>query len=146
MVSDHNWIYFGQVDGLKGLLCVSNRGKVGTISALKLSKYFKVFERYFCLLKYFKMSQLFERFQFFENFCQNCFSFIGANGITLSGDGSTVYVNDPADKLITVMARNKVFVLEFMRMLLLANHITAMANNKGDSEITHIRDNWMWEI
>jgi len=34
-------------------------------------------------------------------------SFIGANGITLSGDGSTVYVNDPADKLITVMARNK---------------------------------------
>lgn len=29
-------------------------------------------------------------------------------------------------------------------MLLLANHITAMANNnKGD---THIRDNWMWEI
>ena len=83
-------------------------------------------------------------FSFLKDFCQNCFSFIGANGITLSGDGSTVYVNDPADKLITVMARNKVFVLEFMRMPLLANHITAMANNnKGD---THIRDNWMWEI
>jgi len=34
-------------------------------------------------------------------------SFIGANGISLSGDGSTVYVNDPIDKRITVMARNK---------------------------------------
>jgi len=34
-------------------------------------------------------------------------SFIGANGISLSGDGSTVFVNDPIDKRITVMARNK---------------------------------------
>ena len=41
---------------------------------------------------------------------QNCFSFIGANGITLSADGNTVFVNDPADKRITVMARDKVFV------------------------------------
>jgi hypothetical protein len=33
--------------------------------------------------------------------------FIGANGITISPDGSTVYVNDPADKAIAIMARNK---------------------------------------
>jgi len=35
-------------------------------------------------------------------------SFIGANGITLSGDGNTVFVNDPVDKRITVMARDRV--------------------------------------
>jgi len=35
-------------------------------------------------------------------------SFIGANGITLSGDGNTVFVNDPVDKRITEMARDKV--------------------------------------
>jgi len=34
-------------------------------------------------------------------------SFIGANGISLSSDGITVFVNDPMDKRITVMARDK---------------------------------------
>jgi len=33
--------------------------------------------------------------------------FIGANGITISDDGSTVFVNDPANKLISIMERNK---------------------------------------
>merc|ERR1712080_280031 len=31
----------------------------------------------------------------------------GANGITISADRNTVYVNDPINKLITVMARDK---------------------------------------
>ena len=31
--------------------------------------------------------------------------FMGANGITTSADGNTVFVNDPAAKLITIMKR-----------------------------------------
>merc|ERR1719192_2727593 len=34
-------------------------------------------------------------------------SFIGANGITISADGSTVFVNDPPSKSVTVMTRDK---------------------------------------
>ena len=33
--------------------------------------------------------------------------FIGANGITIDKDGTTVFVNDPATKSITVMKRDK---------------------------------------
>ena len=78
---------------LTGLLCVSNRGKVKRISALKCSKYFCF------LLKDFLSLISFQNFRF-----------IGANGITVSADGNTVYVNDPADKRITVMARDRVIV------------------------------------
>jgi len=34
-------------------------------------------------------------------------SFVGANGMTMNADGSTVFVNDPVEKLITVMAREE---------------------------------------
>jgi len=34
-------------------------------------------------------------------------SFVGANGITISADGSTVFVNDPPSKSVTVMTRDK---------------------------------------
>ena len=82
---------------LTGLLCVSNRGKVKRISALKCSKYFCF------LLKDFLSLISFQNFRF-----------IGANGITVSADGNTVYVNDPADKRITVMARDQVIVFLYL--------------------------------
>ena len=33
--------------------------------------------------------------------------FLGANGVTIDQDRSMVYVNDPVDKMITVMERDK---------------------------------------
>ena len=105
-ISNHNLIFWYQIiigyilifwlDGdhwaHRTIVCQQQRKGKKDIS----SKMFK----YFCfLLKDFLSLISFQNFRF-----------IGANGITVSADGNTVYVNDPADKRITVMARDRVIV------------------------------------
>ena len=93
-----------QMERVETFLCRGNRGKVKRNINVSPFSVFNI------------QSQIFQyswwniNMSPFSVFLTLFSSFIGANGISLSSDGITVFVNDPIDKRITVMTRDKVFL------------------------------------